>query len=113
MADAGRQSFTDKVSDEQSESPRRPSIIAHVTTEEATTCEPADKSAKVKDTVTPDSQKSTLDQAGDKIKGKTDDAAGSVQPDSEKSTTQKIGDSTSDTLKSASEQVGHERLKTI
>jgi len=44
--------------------------------------------------ITPDSQKSTLDQAKEGVTGLTDRAAGAVQPEGNKSTTQKLGDST-------------------
>ncbi len=40
----------------------------------------------------PDSEKSTTEHFGDKIKGKSDSAASTVQPQSEKSTTQQVGD---------------------
>ncbi|KAF5331083.1 hypothetical protein D9619_005896 [Psilocybe cf. subviscida] len=40
----------------------------------------------------PDSQKSTLEQAGDFVKGKSDNAASSVQPNNSKSGSQKAGD---------------------
>lgn len=40
----------------------------------------------------PDSEKSTTEHLGDKLKGKTDSAASSVQPQNEKSYTQKVGD---------------------
>lgn len=47
---------------------------------------------KVSDSVTPDSQKSTLDQAKDTATGAYDKAAGAVQPEDQKSTTQKATD---------------------
>lgn len=66
---------------------------------------------KVKAAVKPDSEKSTTEHMGDKVKGKSDNAASNVQPEvcpslcliievannslfqqSEKSTTQKVGD---------------------
>ncbi|KAL1311328.1 hypothetical protein AAFC00_001505 [Neodothiora populina] len=50
---------------------------------------------KVSDSITPDSQKSTLDQAKDTATGAYDKAAGAVQPEESKSTTQKAGDSLS------------------
>ncbi|EJF65505.1 heat shock protein 9/12-domain-containing protein [Dichomitus squalens] len=40
----------------------------------------------------PDSEKSTTEHFGDKLKGKSDSAASSVQPESQKSTSQSIGD---------------------
>ncbi|TFK42435.1 heat shock protein 9/12-domain-containing protein [Crucibulum laeve] len=43
----------------------------------------------------PDSQKSTTEQAGDFLKGKSDSAASTVQPNSHKSATQQVGDSVS------------------
>jgi hypothetical protein len=105
MSDTGRQDVTDKVSEEP---PHRPSLEGiQVTIEVFVTIQPADQNKKVKDTVTPDSQKSTLDKAGDTVKGKADKAAGSVQPESDKSTTQKASDSTTDTMGSAGEQVSH------
>lgn len=101
MSDTGRQDVTDKVGEEPS-----PEGI-QVTVEVSVTIQPADKNKKVKDTVTPDSQKSTLDKAGDTVKGKADKAAGSLQPESDKSTTQKVSDSTTDTFSKAGEQVSH------
>ncbi|KAH9839331.1 heat shock protein 9/12-domain-containing protein [Rhodofomes roseus] len=47
---------------------------------------------KVGAAVKPDSEKSTTEHFGDKIKGKSDSAASSAQPQSEKSYGQKIGD---------------------
>ncbi|KAG9050484.1 hypothetical protein FS837_004978 [Tulasnella sp. UAMH 9824] len=43
----------------------------------------------------PDSEKSTTEHMGDKLKGTGDSMASSMQPQSEKSTTQKMGDSVS------------------
>ncbi|KAL5507336.1 hypothetical protein ACEPAH_6792 [Sanghuangporus vaninii] len=43
----------------------------------------------------PDSEKSTTEHLGDKVKGKTDSAAGSAQPESEKSYTQQATDKVS------------------
>ncbi|KAH9483706.1 12 kDa heat shock protein [Psilocybe cubensis] len=43
----------------------------------------------------PDSQKSTMEQAGDFIKGKTDSAASTMQPNSQKSGSQRVGDTMS------------------
>ncbi|KAF8979312.1 heat shock protein 9/12-domain-containing protein [Cyathus striatus] len=43
----------------------------------------------------PDSQKSTVEQAGDFVKGKSDSAASTFQPNSQKSTTQQAGDTLS------------------
>ncbi|CDO69238.1 hypothetical protein BN946_scf185042.g140 [Trametes cinnabarina] len=40
----------------------------------------------------PDSEKSTTEHFGDKLKGKGDSAASTLQPQSEKSTTQRVGD---------------------
>ncbi|KAI8993873.1 heat shock protein 9/12-domain-containing protein [Trametes punicea] len=40
----------------------------------------------------PDSEKSTTEHFGDKLKGKSDSAASTVQPESEKSYTQRVGD---------------------
>ncbi|KAL1680190.1 heat shock protein 9/12-domain-containing protein [Schizophyllum commune] len=50
---------------------------------------------KAESALKPDSQKSTTEQAGDAIKGKTDSAASTFQPNQEKSTTQKATDSLS------------------
>ena len=44
--------------------------------------------------ITPDSQKSTFDKAGESVSGLGDKVASSVQPEGQKSTTQKLGDST-------------------
>ncbi|KAM3064881.1 hypothetical protein ACMFMG_011936 [Clarireedia jacksonii] len=52
-----------------------------------------DNTDKIADKVKPDSQKSTLEQAGDKTSGLADKAAGAVQPSDSKSTTQKVSDS--------------------
>ncbi|KAF8643834.1 hypothetical protein AX16_008851 [Volvariella volvacea WC 439] len=43
----------------------------------------------------PDSQKSTMEQAGDYVKGKADSLASTMQPSSEKSTGQKVADNIS------------------
>ncbi|KAN0114105.1 Heat shock protein 9/12 domain containing protein [Russula decolorans] len=43
----------------------------------------------------PDSEKSTPEHMGDKIKGKADHIASKVQPESEKSSGQKVGDALS------------------
>ncbi|KAI0075123.1 hypothetical protein K474DRAFT_1664612 [Panus rudis PR-1116 ss-1] len=40
----------------------------------------------------PDSEKSTTEHFGDKLKGNADSAASTVQPQSEKSTSQRVGD---------------------
>ena len=40
----------------------------------------------------PDSEKSTTEHFGDKLKGKSDSAASTLEPQSEKSTSQQIGD---------------------
>ncbi|BEJ07487.1 hypothetical protein CcaverHIS641_0407560 [Cutaneotrichosporon cavernicola] len=45
--------------------------------------------------VKPDSQKSTLEKAGDFVKGKADTVAAAAQPTESKSTTQKISDAVS------------------
>jgi len=47
---------------------------------------------KVAETVKPDDQKSYLEQAKEKLTGKTDQAARNAQPNDSKSTTQKAGD---------------------
>ncbi|KAH7122298.1 chaperone/heat shock protein-like protein Hsp12 [Dendryphion nanum] len=54
--------------------------------------------------ITPDSQKSTLDQAKEGVTGAYDRAAGSVQPSDNKSATQKLGDSTRSGSDEASNQ---------
>nr|BAN58303.1 heat shock protein 9 [Hypsizygus marmoreus] len=43
----------------------------------------------------PDSQKTTVEQAGDYVKGTADSAASTLTPSSEKSTSQKAGDTVS------------------
>ncbi|KAG9015608.1 hypothetical protein FRB90_004748 [Tulasnella sp. 427] len=43
----------------------------------------------------PDSEKSTTEHMGDKMKGTSDSMASALQPQSEKSGTQKLGDATS------------------
>ncbi|PPQ89134.1 hypothetical protein CVT25_006506 [Psilocybe cyanescens] len=43
----------------------------------------------------PDSQKSTMEQAGDFVKGKSDSAASTMQPNSQKSGSQRVGDTVS------------------
>ncbi|KAF2749203.1 putative 12 kDa heat shock protein [Sporormia fimetaria CBS 119925] len=53
-------------------------------------------SDQVGEKITPDSQKSSLDQAKESVTGAADRAAGAVQPDSNKSAGQKLGDSTRD-----------------
>ncbi|KAG8951432.1 hypothetical protein FRC04_006203 [Tulasnella sp. 424] len=45
--------------------------------------------------IKPDSEKSTTEHVGDKMKGTSDSMASSLQPQHEKSTTQKMGDSMS------------------
>ncbi|KAG8943026.1 hypothetical protein FRC04_003237 [Tulasnella sp. 424] len=45
--------------------------------------------------IKPDSEKSTTEHVGDKMKGTSDSVASSLQPQSEKSTSQKVGDSMS------------------
>ena len=60
---------------------------------------------QAKETVTPDSQKSTLDKASETVTGKADNAAGSVQPEGDKSTTQSLTDTAKDTFNQATEQV--------
>ncbi|KAF2689356.1 hypothetical protein K458DRAFT_413644 [Lentithecium fluviatile CBS 122367] len=49
---------------------------------------------QAKEKVTPDSQKSTLEQAKEGVTGLGDRAAGAVQPEGNKSATQKLGDTT-------------------
>lgn len=56
------------------------------------------------DTVTPDSQKSTLDQAKDQASGAYEKVAGAVQPEESKSTTQKATDKVSGGSDDASSQ---------
>ncbi|KAI0256038.1 heat shock protein 9/12-domain-containing protein [Lactifluus subvellereus] len=45
--------------------------------------------------VKPDSEKSTIEHIGDKLKGAGDSIASKTQPESHKSTTQQIGDTLS------------------
>ncbi|KAF2258247.1 chaperone/heat shock protein-like protein Hsp12 [Lojkania enalia] len=59
---------------------------------------------QVQEKVTPDSQKSTLDQAKEGITGAYDRAAGSFQPEENKSATQKLGDATRSGSDNASNQ---------
>ena len=60
---------------------------------------------QTKETVTPDSQKSTFDKAKETVTGKTDDAARAVQPEDQKSASQKVTDTTKDTYDKGTEQV--------
>ncbi|VDC03876.1 unnamed protein product [Peniophora sp. CBMAI 1063] len=50
---------------------------------------------KAKAALKPDSEKSTTEHFGDKVKGNADDLASSAQPQSEKSYTQKATDTVS------------------
>ncbi|KAI0276586.1 heat shock protein 9/12-domain-containing protein [Russula aff. rugulosa BPL654] len=50
---------------------------------------------KAANALKPDSEKSTTEHIGDKIKGKADNIASKVQPESEKSSSQKVGDALS------------------
>ncbi|KAL0065538.1 lipid-binding protein hsp12 [Marasmius tenuissimus] len=50
---------------------------------------------KAEAAIKPDSQKSTTEHFGDKLKGHGDSAASTLQPQSEKSTGQKVSDSLS------------------
>ena len=59
---------------------------------------------QVQEKVTPDSQKSTLDQAKEGASGVYDRAAGAVQPEGNKSATQKLGDTTRSGHDDASQQ---------
>ncbi|KAF1851734.1 uncharacterized protein K460DRAFT_362480 [Cucurbitaria berberidis CBS 394.84] len=54
--------------------------------------------------ITPDSQKSTLDKAGESVTGAGDRIAGAVQPEGNKSTGQKVGDKARSGGDEASEQ---------
>ncbi|KAF2499718.1 hypothetical protein BU16DRAFT_615109 [Lophium mytilinum] len=63
-----------------------------------------DLSTQLGEKVTPDSQKSTLDQTKETVTGLTDKAAAAVVPEGEKSTTQKVGDETRGTTNDASAQ---------
>merc|ERR1711874_949079 len=63
-----------------------------------------DTSDKVKSTMKPDSEKSTLEKGSESVKGTADSVAGKAQPDSEKSTGQSITDSVSGGSKDASNQ---------
>ncbi|THH07728.1 hypothetical protein EW145_g3175 [Phellinidium pouzarii] len=49
-------------------------------------------SDKASNAMKPDSEKTTAEHMGDKLKGNADSAASSMQPESEKSYTQKAGD---------------------
>ncbi|KAJ9623665.1 hypothetical protein H2203_005927 [Taxawa tesnikishii (nom. ined.)] len=60
-----------------------------------------DLSSSLKDSVTPDSQKSGLDQAKDSVTGTADKVAGSLQPESQKSTGQQAADTFSSNKDSA------------
>ncbi|KAK8212823.1 hypothetical protein M8818_002988 [Zalaria obscura] len=60
-----------------------------------------DLSSSVKDSVTPDSQKSTFDSAKDSVTGTADRVAGAVQPEDQKSTSQKAADTFSSNKDSA------------
>ncbi|OSX66168.1 hypothetical protein POSPLADRAFT_1131480 [Postia placenta MAD-698-R-SB12] len=53
----------------------------------------------------PDSEKSTMEHLGDKLKGKSDSAASSVQPQNEKSYTQQIGDAFSSNSNDSTEVI--------
>ncbi|KAF2136655.1 uncharacterized protein K452DRAFT_302598 [Aplosporella prunicola CBS 121167] len=59
---------------------------------------------QLQEKVTPDSQKSTLDQAKEGVSGVADRAAGAVQPNDQKSTTQQLSDSTRSGSDNASQQ---------
>ncbi|KAG2020031.1 hypothetical protein CC2G_005417 [Coprinopsis cinerea AmutBmut pab1-1] len=50
---------------------------------------------KMGSTMKPDSQKSTMERTGDRMKGTMDSAASSMQPNSQKSTGQQMGDTMS------------------
>jgi len=56
--------------------------------------------------ITPYSQKSTLDKAGESLTGVGDRIAGSVQPEGQKSTGQKLGDTTRSGHDDASDESG-------
>lgn len=49
---------------------------------------------QAQENITPDSQKSTLEQAKEGVTSLGDRAAGAIQPEGNKSTTQKLGDAT-------------------
>ncbi|KAK6431789.1 hypothetical protein LTR95_012049 [Oleoguttula sp. CCFEE 5521] len=59
---------------------------------------------KAASSLKPDSQKSTLESAGDSVKSTADSVAGSVQPSGEKSATQKASDSVTGGSKDAQNQ---------
>ncbi|KAF2810052.1 uncharacterized protein BDZ99DRAFT_462662 [Mytilinidion resinicola] len=63
-----------------------------------------DLSTQLGEKITPDSQKSTLDQTKETITGAADKATAAVVPEGEKSTTQKLGDETRGTTNDASAQ---------
>ncbi|KIY72109.1 hypothetical protein CYLTODRAFT_344835 [Cylindrobasidium torrendii FP15055 ss-10] len=50
---------------------------------------------KASSAIKPDSQKTTTEQLGDKLKGTGDSVASTLQPQSEKTTSQKAGDAVS------------------
>jgi hypothetical protein len=54
-----------------------------------------DTHSKIGDALKPDSEKSTLEKAGDKISGAADKVARDVVPDSQKSTSQSLSDKVS------------------
>ncbi|KAF2773695.1 hypothetical protein EJ03DRAFT_323649 [Teratosphaeria nubilosa] len=63
-----------------------------------------DTSDKVKSSLKPDSEKSTLEKGQDSLASTADSIAGKAQPDSEKSTTQKASDSISSGTNDAQKQ---------
>jgi len=60
-----------------------------------------DISDQVEETITPDSQKSTLDKVTESVTSAGDRVAASLQPGDSKSTTQKLSDETRSTSDSA------------
>ena len=78
MSDHGRQSFTDKA-----EAAFKVCSLAHCGRSKQTHRNPFFQ---------PDSQKTTTEHFGDKLKGNADSAASTFQPQGEKSYTQKVGD---------------------
>ncbi|KAI0339776.1 hypothetical protein BDW22DRAFT_1335618 [Trametopsis cervina] len=59
----------------------------------------------------PDSEKSTTEHFGDKLKGNADSAASSVQPSNEKSYTQKAGDALSSNSNAGTEPSIGQKVK--
>jgi len=61
--------------------------------------------------IKPDSEKSTTEHFGDKLKGNADSAASTAQPSSQKSYTQKVGDAVSGNSNEGTEPSIGQRVK--